>query len=126
MIDIPKDVQFQTARYTGASSVSHRTYRPRAAPDGGLIRQAISMMREAERPLFYTGGGVINSGPAASSLLRELVSATGFPITSTLMGLGSFPASDDKFLGMLGMHGTYEANMAMHDCDVMICVGRSL
>src|SRR6202035_833141 len=81
------------------------------------------MMRRAKRPLFYTGGGVINSGPGASRLLRELVKLTGFPITSTLMGLGAYAASDPQWLGMLGMHGTYEANMAMHDCDVMICIG---
>jgi acetolactate synthase I/II/III large subunit len=75
------------------------------------------------RPVFYTGGGVINSGPGASQLLRELVAATGFPITSTLLGLGAYPASGKNWLGMLGMHGTYEANMAMHDCDLMICIG---
>ena len=80
-------------------------------------------MARAERPIFYTGGGIINSGPAASQLLRELVAATGFPITSTLMGLGAYPASGKNWLGMLGMHGTYEANMAMHDCDLMICIG---
>ena len=80
-------------------------------------------MERAERPIFYTGGGVINSGPAASQLLRELVEATGFPITSTLMGLGAYPASGEKWLGMLGMHGTYEANLAMHGCDLMIAVG---
>ena len=80
-------------------------------------------MARAKRPLFYTGGGVINSGPQASALLRELVKLTGFPITSTLMGLGAYPASDPQWLGMLGMHGTWEANWAMHDCDVMICIG---
>ena len=87
------------------------------------IKQAVDMMANAKRPVFYTGGGVINSGPKASKLLRELVKLTGFPITSTLMGLGAFPAADPQWLGMLGMHGTYEANMAMHDCDVMICIG---
>jgi acetolactate synthase-1/2/3 large subunit len=80
-------------------------------------------MINAKKPVFYTGGGVINSGPEASNLLRQLVRMTGFPITSTLMGLGCYPASDKQWLGMLGMHGTYEANMAMHDCDVMICLG---
>ena len=80
-------------------------------------------MRHAKRPLFYTGGGVINSGPEASHFLRELVKLTGFPITSTLLGLGAYPASDPQWLGMLGMHGTWEANWAMHDCDVMICIG---
>jgi acetolactate synthase I/II/III large subunit len=81
------------------------------------------MMRHAKRPLFYTGGGVVNSGPEASHFLRELVKLSGFPITSTLMGLGAYAASDPQWLGMLGMHGTYEANMSMHDCDVMICIG---
>ena len=81
------------------------------------------MMAAAKKPVFYTGGGVINSGPHASTLLRELVHATGFPITSTLMGLGAYPASDKHWLGMLGMHGSFEANNAMHDCDLMICVG---
>src|SRR5438270_9173386 len=80
-------------------------------------------MARARRPVFYTGGGVVNSGPAASQLLRELVKLTGYPITSTLMGLGAFPSSDQRWLGMLGMHGTYEANLAMHDCDVMINIG---
>jgi acetolactate synthase-1/2/3 large subunit len=91
--------------------------------DMDKIRAAIELMRRAKRPLFYTGGGVINSGSEASALLRELVKLTGFPITSTLMGLGAFPAADPQWLGMLGMHGTYEANWAMHDCDVMICIG---
>ena len=84
---------------------------------------AIDLMANAKRPIFYTGGGIINSGPLASKRLRELVRMTGFPITSTLMGLGAYPASDKQWLGMLGMHGTYEANNAMHDCDVMICIG---
>ena len=87
------------------------------------IRAAIELMANAKRPVFYTGGGVINSGPHAATLLRELVRLTGFPITSTLMGLGAYPASDQQFLGMLGMHGTYEANLAMHECDVMINIG---
>src|SRR5262249_36874327 len=87
------------------------------------MKAAIELMRHAKRPLFYTGGGVVNSGPEASHFLRELVKLTGFPITSTLMGLGAYPAADPQWLGMLGMHGTYEANMSMHDCDVMICIG---
>ena len=87
------------------------------------IKAAVDLMQHAKRPLFYTGGGVINSGPEASQLLRELVKLTGFPITSTLMGLGAYPASDPHWLGMLGMHGTLEANLSMHDCDVMICIG---
>ena len=98
------------------------TARPARAP-AEAIRHAVALMARAERPVFYTGGGIINSGPAASQLLRELVAATGFPITSTLMGLGAYPASGKNWLGMLGMHGTYEANMAMHDCDLMICIG---
>ena len=92
-------------------------------PDQAAVREAVDLMAGAKRPVFYTGGGVINSGPKASQLLRELVRLTGFPITSTLMGLGAYPASDKQWLGMLGMHGTYEANLAMHDCDVMIAVG---
>src|SRR4030088_2599943 len=87
------------------------------------VKAAIELMQQAKRPLFYTGGGVINSGPAASRLLRELVKLSGFPITSTLLGLGAYQASDPQWLGMLGMQGTYEANLAMHDCDVMICIG---
>ena len=123
VVDIPKDIQFTRGLYTGPKNVVHKTYRPQTKGDLGAIRAAVELMASAKRPVFYTGGGVINSGPAASQLLRELVRLTGFPITSTLMGLGAFPASDRQWLGMLGMHGTYEANMAMHDCDVMVCVG---
>jgi acetolactate synthase-1/2/3 large subunit len=123
VVDIPKDIQFTRGIYTGPKNVVHKTYRPKVKGDLEAIRTAVEMMAHAKRPVFYTGGGVINSGPAASQLLRELVRLTGFPITSTLMGLGAFPASDRQWLGMLGMHGTYEANLAMHDCDVMICVG---
>ena len=123
VVDIPKDVQFAKGRYVGPHNIQHRTYRPKVKGDEALIRQAVDMMAAAKRPLFYTGGGVINSGVKASQLLREFVKLTGFPITSTLMGLGAFPASNPQWLGMLGMHGTYEANLAMHDCDVMINVG---
>jgi acetolactate synthase-1/2/3 large subunit len=123
VVDIPKDIQFTRGLYTGPKNVVHKTYRPKVKGDLEAIRAAVELMAHAKRPVFYTGGGVINSGPAASQLLRELVRLTGFPITSTLMGLGAFPASDRQWLGMLGMHGTYEANLAMHDCDVMICVG---
>jgi acetolactate synthase I/II/III large subunit len=123
VVDIPKDVQFKKGRYVGPDSIRHRTYRPKTDPELAAIVKAIDMMAAAERPLFYTGGGIVNAGPEASALLRELVRLTGFPITSTLMGLGAFPASDPQWLGMLGMHGTYEANMAMHDCDLMICLG---
>ena len=123
VVDIPKDIQFASGDYISPESVAHRTYNPRTEPKARRIEQAIELMTKARQPIFYTGGGVINSGPEASETLRELVKATGFPITSTLMGLGAFPGEDDKFLGMLGMHGSYEANNAMHDCDVMICVG---
>ncbi len=123
LVDIPKDVQFQTGSYLGPQSVHHRTYRPKTDPDLSSIVKAVEMMAAAKKPLFYTGGGIINSGPEASALLRELVDLTGFPVTSTLMGLGAFPASRPEWLGMLGMHGTWEANHAMHDCDVMICLG---
>src|SRR5204863_7662062 len=101
----------------------HKGYRPRLKGDLGQIKAAIAMMQAARRPLFYSGGGVVNSGPEASQLLRDLVKLTGFPITSTLMGLGAFPASDPQWLGMVGMHGSFESNNAMHDCDVMIAVG---
>ena len=123
VVDIPKDVQFKKGRYIGPESVRHRTYRPKTEPEPASIAKAVEMMAAAKRPVFYTGGGIINAGPEATRLLRELVELTGFPITSTLMGLGAFPASDPQWLGMLGMHGTYEANMAMHDCDLMICLG---
>ncbi|MGF6862325.1 acetolactate synthase-1/2/3 large subunit [Rhodobacteraceae bacterium MBR-64] len=123
LVDIPKDVQFATAAYTGpkAARVSH--YQPRLKGDPDRILTLVEMIETAERPIFYTGGGVINSGPRASALLRDLVAATGFPLTSTLMGLGAYPASGKSWLGMLGMHGLVEANLAMHGCDVMINIG---
>ncbi len=123
VIDIPKDVQFAKGAYVGPQDIQHRTYRPKVEGDSARIEQAVDMMMKATRPVFYTGGGVINAGPEASRLLRELVRETGFPITSTLMGLGAYPASDQQWLGMLGMHGTYEANLAMHGCDLMINIG---
>jgi len=123
VIDIPKDVQFASGAYTFPRNIQHKTYKPTIKGDIDKIKHAIEMMTKAKKPIFYTGGGVINSGPNASTLLRELVRLTGFPITSTLMGLGSYPASDKQWLGMLGMHGSFEANNAMHDCDLMICVG---
>jgi acetolactate synthase-1/2/3 large subunit len=123
VVDIPKDVQFASGAYAPPNGTKHKTYNPRVKGDLDKIRQAIEMMATAKRPVFYTGGGIINSGPAASTLLRDLVRLTGFPITSTLMGLGAFPAPDKQWLGMLGMHGTFEANNAMHDCDLMIAVG---
>ncbi|WP_223422470.1 acetolactate synthase 3 large subunit [Tateyamaria pelophila] len=122
LVDIPKDVQFATGEYTSAKPSTSR-YQPQVKGDMGEIMELVAAIETAKRPIFYTGGGVINSGPAASQLLRELVDATGFPITSTLMGLGCYPASGKNWLGMLGMHGLYEANMAMHDCDLMINIG---
>jgi acetolactate synthase I/II/III large subunit len=123
VVDIPKDVQFAKGMYYKPNEFPHKGYRPRLKGDLDKIKLAIEMMRTARRPVFYTGGGVINSGREASQLLRELVRLTGFPITSTLLGLGAFPASSPQWLGMLGMHGTYEANLTMHGCDLMICVG---
>ena len=123
VVDIPKDVQFATGNYVGPSNIAHKTYKPRLKPELDGVRDAVELLATAKKPIFYTGGGVINSGPKASQLLREFVRLTGAPITSTLMGLGAYPASDKQWLGMLGMHGTYEANMTMHDCDVMVCVG---
>jgi acetolactate synthase-1/2/3 large subunit len=124
VVDIPKDVQFATGTYTppSAAKVQH-SYQPKVQGDMRRIEQAIELMKGARRPVIYSGGGVVNSGLEASHLLRELVELTDFPITSTLMGLGAYPASGKNWLGMLGMHGTYEANMAMHDCDVMVCIG---
>ena len=125
VIDLPKDVLMNKHAYEAPpkNAVEHKSYRPQTVPDPRKIEQAVEMMAAAKRPVFYVGGGVINSGPRASKLLAQLVHMTGYPITNTLMGLGSFPASDPQFLGMLGMHGTYEANLAMHGCDVMINIG---
>ncbi|MBI1300189.1 MAG: acetolactate synthase 3 large subunit, partial [Alphaproteobacteria bacterium] len=124
VIDIPKDIQFAQGAYVDKKhAVMHSHYAPETKPDMDAIEKAVEMMAEAKNPVFYTGGGVINAGPKASEFLRELVKETGFPITSTLMGLGAYPANGKNWLGMLGMHGTFEANWAMHDCDVMICVG---
>ncbi|WP_235679236.1 acetolactate synthase 3 large subunit [Aquibium microcysteis] len=123
VVDIPKDVQFAKGMYTPPQTAPRSSYRPKLQGDLEQIRAAVELMASAKRPIIYSGGGVINSGPEASHLLRELVELTGFPITSTLMGLGAYPASGPRWLGMLGMHGTYEANMAMHDCDVMVCIG---
>ena len=122
VIDLPKDVQFASGTYQSPENLT-TAYNPPTRPDRALVEHAVAMMASAERPIFYTGGGVINAGTRASQLLTEFVRMTGFPCTSTLMGLGAFPMSDPQFLGMLGMHGTYESNMAMHDCDVMINIG---
>ena len=123
VIDLPKDIQFATGWYEKPEITAHKTYQPRVKAEAKSIEQAVEMMAKAKRPVVYSGGGIINSGPLASKLIRELVEITDFPITSTLMGLGAYPASGKNWLGMLGMHGTYEANHTMHDCDVMICVG---
>jgi acetolactate synthase-1/2/3 large subunit len=123
LIDIPKDVQFANGTYVPpkAAKVSH--YQPKVKGDAAAVEALVELMEKAQRPIFYTGGGVINSGPEASHLLRKLAAATGFPVTSTLMGLGAYPASGKNWIGMLGMHGLYEANLAMHGCDLMINVG---
>jgi len=123
LVDIPKDVQFASGEYSPKQRAKTAHYAPKVKGDTAQIEALVSAIETAERPIFYTGGGVINSGPAASQLLRELVEATGFPITSTLMGLGAYPASGKNWLGMLGMHGLYEANLAMHGCDLMINIG---
>ncbi|TGD63968.1 acetolactate synthase 3 large subunit [Tabrizicola sp. WMC-M-20] len=123
LIDIPKDVQFADADYVPREKIKPSHYQPKVKGDIEQITRLVEMIETAERPVFYTGGGVINSGPAASQLLRELAEATGFPVTSTLMGLGAYPASGKNWLGMLGMHGLYEANLAMHGCDLMINIG---
>jgi acetolactate synthase-1/2/3 large subunit len=123
VVDIPKDIQFARGTYSKPKEFQHKGYRPKVNGDVDKIKQAVEMMATAKRPLFYTGGGIINSGRAASEHLRALVKLTGFPITSTLMGLGAYPAADPQWLGMLGMHGTWEANWTMHDCDLMICIG---
>ena len=123
VIDIPKDVQFASGSYVSAKGIEKRTYRPRTEPKPERIQQAVDLIMKARKPVLYTGGGVINSGPEASALLRKLQAKTGIPVTSTLMGLGAFPASHEDWLGMVGMHGSFQANNAMHDCDLMICVG---
>jgi acetolactate synthase-1/2/3 large subunit len=123
LVDIPKDVQFASGTYTSPKQARTEHYRPQLKGDIAAITRLVEAMESAARPIFYTGGGVINSGFGATQLLRELVDATGFPITSTLMGLGGYAASGKHWMGMLGMHGLYEANMAMHDCDLMINIG---
>ncbi len=123
LVDIPKDVQFASGNYVTPKQANTGRYQPRVKGDIDQIKALVEAMETAQRPVFYTGGGVINSGPHASQLLRELVDATGFPVTSTLMGLGAYPGTGDNWIGMLGMHGLYEANMAMHDCDLMINIG---
>ena len=123
LVDIPKDVQFAKGTYRSPDQASMGSYNPQTCGDIELITELAIAMETAERPILYTGGGVINSGDAACRRLRELAAGTGFPVTSTLMGLGAYPGTGDNWIGMLGMHGTYEANWAMHDCDLMICIG---
>ena len=124
VIDIPKDVQFGKAPYQGPKEVVHaHDYRPRTKGEPSRIAEAAAMIAGARRPILYTGGGVINAGPRAAELLRQFARLTGAPVTSTLMGLGADPAADPQWLGMLGMHGSFEANNAMHDCDVMVAIG---
>jgi acetolactate synthase-1/2/3 large subunit len=123
VIDLPKDIQFAEGDYHAPIAPTKHTYQPCVSPDPTQVEKAVELIASAERPVFYAGGGVINAGEKASSLLTEFVRMTGFPCTSTLMGLGAYPMSDPLFLGMLGMHGTFEANLAMHGCDVMINIG---
>jgi acetolactate synthase-1/2/3 large subunit len=124
VVDIPTDVQFATGPYVGPGAARPiHNYHPQVNGDPAAIAEAAALIAGARRPLFYTGGGVINAGPGASAALRQLAALTGAPVTSTLMGLGAFPADDPAWLGMVGMHGAYEANHAMHDCDVMVAVG---
>ena len=121
LVDIPKDIQFKKGKLTKPNKIIRQSIKPKNYDNE--IKKIIELIKKSSKPIFYTGGGVINSGKKATNLLRELVSLTGFPITSTLQGLGAFPGDDNQFLGMLGMHGTYEANNAMHDCDLMINIG---
>lgn len=123
VVDLPKDVLMDMGDYEAPKQVTHKSYKPQVKGDTAAIKEAVKMLAKAKKPIIYAGGGVINSGPGASKLLTNFTQMTGFPITLTLMGLGAYPASDKQFLGMLGMHGTYEANMTMHDCDVMLCIG---
>ena len=123
LIDIPKDIQFKKGIYQSEEKIEIDSYRPNYKGDPDQIEKAVEMISQAKKPVFYTGGGIINAGEKASEILRELVSITGFPITSTLQGLGCYPGEDSQFLGMLGMHGAFEANNAMHDCDLMINIG---
>jgi acetolactate synthase-1/2/3 large subunit len=123
LVDIPKDIQFAKAKYISAKTKKKISTENKNKFNQKDIDKLIELMNKASKPVFYTGGGVINSGPKASELLRELVSLTGFPVTSTLQGLGAYPGDDNQFLGMLGMHGTFEANNAMHDCDLLINIG---
>ena len=123
VVDLPKDVMNAETNYERLGKIEHRSYRPVTHAEPSAVEDAVTLVESAERPIIYSGGGVINSGNRASELLKELARVTGFPVTNTLMGLGGYPGNDPQFIGMLGMHGTFESNMAMHDCDVMIAVG---
>jgi len=123
VIDLPKNIQVAEGPYVEPAEVKHKSYRPPVKGDQTAIEKAVDLMASAKRPVFYCGGGIVNSGPEACATLRELVKETGYPITLTLQGLGAYPAADKQYLGMLGMHGTYEANLTMHGCDVMIAIG---
>ena len=123
VVDLPKDVLFAPGPYTEPEAIEHKSYRPQTRPDPARIDEALALIAKAERPLVYGGGGLINSGPEACARFTEFVRLIDSPCTLTLMGLGALPASDPHFLGMVGMHGTYEANLAMHDCDVMVAIG---
>jgi acetolactate synthase-1/2/3 large subunit len=123
VVDLPKDILFADCPYTSAETAEPKSYRPQVKGDQSAVEKAVELIANAKRPIFYGGGGLINAGPEASTLFTRFVRKTGYPATLTLMGLGAYPASDRQFLGMLGMHGTYEANLAMHDCDVMVCIG---
>jgi acetolactate synthase-1/2/3 large subunit len=123
LVDVPKDIQFQKTTYKNYKKLNKSNSKSYNHFSKNDIDELVNLIRKASKPIFYTGGGVVNSGPKASELLRELVHTTGFPITTTLNGLGSYPADDNQFLGMLGMHGTYEANNAMYECDLMINIG---
>ena len=123
LIDIPKDIQFAEGEYENMTKVKHKTYNPPSSIDQKSVSRVIELIQRSKKPIIYSGGGIINSGPNTSKLLNRFIQKTNIPITSTLMGLGAYPGSGKHWLGMLGMHGTYEANMAMHDCDLMICIG---
>ncbi|MBD74469.1 MAG: acetolactate synthase 3 large subunit [Rickettsiales bacterium] len=124
LIDIPKDVQtFKTKYYGKKSLMKHLTYKPKISNNSDSLVNVVEMMKESSRPMLYVGGGIINSGLKATTELLKLIKTSGFPFTQTLMALGAAPTSDEHFLGMLGMHGTYEANQAMHKCDLLICIG---
>lgn len=123
VIDLPKDVLMTKGEYLPPTRIKHKSYKPQVKGDLKRIEEAVALLANARKPIIYAGGGVVNSGPAACQLLTNFARMSGFPVTLTLMGLGAYPGNDKQFLGMLGMHGTYEANMAMHDCDVMLCIG---